>query len=594
MALATTSEQSPEQTGDKPLVVLTPRTVWLIFGALMASMFLSSLDQSIVGTAMPTIVGELDGVAHQGWVVTAYILAIAIVMPLYGKFGDLWGRRWPFLVAIGLFTIASAGAGFAQSFGELVAWRGVQGLGGGGLMILSQAIIADIVPARERGKYMGPMGALFGIAAVIGPLLGGLFTQHADWRWCFWINIPIGIAAFITAWFTLRLPSHRSGRPLDVFGIVFLVLGTSGLVLTSSWTSFSGNTDYDWSNPALLGLVVGTLVSIALFVLVELKVPDPILPLRLFKNPTFTIATLIGFILGAGMFAALAFLPTFLQMSTGVGVTQSGFLMLPMMVGVMITAIGSGIAITKTGRYKLYPVAGLAITAGGLAWLTQITGDMSMWLFGAMIFVLGAGMGLVMQTIVLAVQNSVDPHEIGTATSSNNFFREIGAAVGTAIFSTIFTTSLAAKLTDVFADAPAGAAGGGSGITPEIVKELPEPYHSGVVDAFASTLAPSFWYFVPLVLVGLVLALFLKEVKLSDVAGMVARGEALAADGSGTVSAGEGRVVVDELTAHVDDEELDLDRFDAGEYDPERRTPVRSGADGADADRDEPAGNLGR
>ncbi|AEI12623.1 MDR family MFS transporter [Cellulomonas gilvus] len=548
---------APEQTSDKPLVVLTPRTVWLIFGALMASMFLSSLDQSIVGTAMPTIVGELDGVAHQGWVVTAYILAIAIVMPLYGKFGDLWGRRWPFLVAIGLFTVASAGAGFAQSFAELVAWRGVQGLGGGGLMILSQAIIADIVPAKDRGKYMGPMGALFGIAAVIGPLLGGLFTDHADWRWCFWINIPIGVAAFVTAWFTLKLPSHRSTRPLDVAGIFFLVVATSGLVLASSWQSFSGESGYDWSDLRLLALVVGTVVAIAAFVLVELRVQDPILPLRLFRNPTFTIATLIGFILGAGMFAALAFLPTFLQMSTGAGVTESGFLMLPMMVGVMLTAIGSGIAITKTGRYKIFPVAGLVITALGLAWLTRISGDMSMWLFGAMIFVLGAGMGLVMQTIVLAVQNAVDPHELGTATSANNFFREIGAAVGTAIFSTIFTSALYAKLTDVFAGAP-GDGAGASDVTPEVVQQLPEPYRSGVIDAFASTLAPSFWYFVPLVLIGLVLALFLREVKLSDVAGMVARGEAVAADGShvaqpGTPDASEkdAPVVVDELTAHV-------------------------------------------
>lgn len=538
------ASHAPAPASDKPLVVLTPRTVWLIFGALMASMFLSSLDQSIVGTAMPTIVGELDGVAHQGWVVTAYILAIAIVMPLYGKFGDLWGRRWPFLVAIGLFTVASAGAGFAQSFGELVFWRGVQGLGGGGLMILSQAIIADIVPAKDRGKYMGPMGALFGIAAVVGPLLGGVFTQHADWRWCFWLNIPIGVAAFATAWFTLKLPSHRSGRRLDVAGILFLVLGTSGLVLASSWTSFSGNTGYDWSDPALLGLVGGTLASIVLFVLVELRASDPILPLRLFRNSTFTIATLIGFILGAGMFAALAFLPTFLQMSTGAGVTESGFLMLPMMAGVMITAIGSGIAITKTGRYKAFPVVGLAITALGLMWLTRITGDMSLWLFGAMIFVLGAGMGLVMQTIVLAVQNSVDPHEIGTATSANNFFREIGAAVGTAVFSTVFTNALFTKLSEVFAGAPAGAGGGAASITPEVVQNLPEPYRTGVIDAFAGTLAPSFWYFVPLVLVGFVLALFLREVKLSDVAGMVARGEAVAADDPRA-----GAEVVDELSA---------------------------------------------
>lgn len=549
------SSAAPAATQDdgKPLVVLTPRTVWLIFGALMASMFLSSLDQSIVGTAMPTIVGELNGVEHQGWVVTAYILAIAIVMPLYGKFGDLWGRRWPFLVAIGLFTIASAGAGFSQSFGELVFWRGVQGLGGGGLMILSQAIIADIVPAKERGKYMGPMGALFGIAAVIGPLLGGVFTDHADWRWCFWINIPIGVAAFATAWFTLKLPSHRSGRRIDVAGIVFMVLGTSGLVLATSWQSWTGNAGYDWSDTGLLALVAGTLVSIALFVWVETRAEEPILPLRLFRNRTFAIATSIGLILGMGMFSALAFLPTFLQMSTGAGVTESGFLMLPMMVGVMITAIGSGFAITKTGRYRMYPIAGLAITAAGLAWLTQITGDMSMLLFGSMIFVVGLGMGLVMQTIVLAVQNAVDPHEIGTATSANNFFREIGAAVGTALFSTIFTTRLTDNLETVFADVPAGSGGAqASGLTPALVQSLPEPFRTGVVDAFTNALAPAFWYLVPLVLLGFVLALFLREVRLSDVAGMVARGEAVAAGDAGSTAS----TAADEL------DEVPLDEHD--------------------------------
>lgn len=540
----------PAPATDKPLIHLTPKTVWLIFGALMAGMFMSSLDQSIVGTAMPTIVGELDGVEHQGWVVTAYILAIAIVMPLYGKFGDLWGRRWPFLIAIGLFTIASAGAGFAQSFGELVFWRGVQGLGGGGLMILSQAIIADIVPAKDRGKYMGPMGALFGISAVIGPLLGGLFTQHADWRWCFWINIPIGLAAFAVAWFTLKLPTHRSGKKIDVAGIFFMVIATSGLVLATSWDSWTGNRGYDWSDPGLLALVIGTLVSIAAFIMVELRAEEPLLPLRLFTNPTFTIATAIGLILGMGMFAALAFLPTFLQMSTGAGVTESGFLLLPMMVGVMLTAIGSGLAITKTGRYKIYPVVGLAITTGGVAWLTQITGDMSMWLFGAMIFVLGAGMGLVMQTIVLAVQNSVDPHEIGTATSTNNFFREIGAAVGTALFSTMFTTKLADNLAEVFAGAPAGSGGEASSLTPAAVQALPEPLKTGVIDAFTTALAPSFWYLVPVIAIGFVLALFLREVKLSDMAGMVARGEALAADGTGVASETvDGSVVVDDLSA---------------------------------------------
>ncbi|WP_108717867.1 MDR family MFS transporter [Miniimonas sp. S16] len=517
-----------EHDAGRAPVVLTQRTIWIIFGALMASMFLSSLDQSIVGTAMPTIVGELDGVEHQGWLITAYILAIAVVMPLYGKVGDVVGRRWPFLVAIALFTIGSAGSGFAQTFPELVAWRGVQGLGGGGLIILSQAIIADIVPARERGKYMGPMGALFGISAVVGPLLGGWFTEGPGWRWSFWVNVPVGIAAIVVSWFALKLPSHKDSKPFDYLGAILVVLATSGIVLVTSWESLVGGSGYDWSDGRLIGLVVATAVAIALFIVVELSATDPLIPLRLFRNSTFTVATIIGLVLGMGMFSALAFLPTFLQMSTGAGVTESGFLMLPMMVGVMLTAIGSGLAITKTGRYKLFPIVGLAITAAGMVWLTTITGDMSMVLFGAMIFVLGVGLGLTMQTIVLAVQNSVDPHEIGVATSSNNFFREIGAAVGTALFSTIFTTKLTSNLLAVL---PAGQDGGDSAgsLTPSAVAQLPEPLHTQIVDAYTNALAPSFWYLVPLVLVGLVAALFLKEVKLSDTAGMVARGEAVAA-----------------------------------------------------------------
>ncbi|GAA4733655.1 MDR family MFS transporter [Isoptericola chiayiensis] len=517
---------APAPAPDKPLVVLTKRTIWLIFGALMASMFLSSLDQTIVGTAMPTIVGELHGVAHQGWVITAYILAVAIGMPLYGKFGDLYGRRWPFLVAIGLFTVASAGAALADTMLALVLWRAVQGLGGGGLMILSQSIIADIVPASERGKYMGPLGALFGISAVLGPLLGGWFTEGPGWRWAFWLNVPIGVAAFAIAWFALRLPSHRSSRPVDWAGIVTMATATTGIVLITSWESLADG-GYDWSDWRLSGLVVLTLGAVAAFVVAETRAAEPLLPLRLFKNRTFTLSTLIGLVLGMGMFSAMAMLPTFLQMSTGAGITESGWLMLPMMAGMMITSIGSGLAITRTGRYKAFPVVGLVVVGLSMVWLTTLSGDMSMWTFGAMIFALGAGMGLVMQVVVLAVQNAVDPHELGTATSANNFFREIGAAVGSALFTTMFTTRLTDNLQGVFGDVPGGAAESEASLTPEAVQQLPEPFRTGVIDAYAESLAPSFWYLVPLVAVGLVMALFLPVLKLSDVAGMVARGEAV-------------------------------------------------------------------
>jgi len=509
-------------------VVLTKRTVWLIFGALMTSMFMSSLYQSVLGTAMPTIVGELDGVEHQGWVMTVYILAVAIVMPIYGKAGDMWGRRWPFLVAIALFTLASVGGALASSFPELVLWRGVQGLGGGGLMILSQAIIADIVSAKDRGKYMGPMGAVFGVSAVVGPLLGGWFTESLTWRWAFWFVVPLGLATLVVAWFALKLPSHGSAKRIDVAGTVLMIIATSGLVLASSWQSWSGNKSFDWSDPGLLALVAATLAAAVAFVLVERRAAEPLLPLHLFRNRTFAIATVIGLVVGMGMFSALTFLPTFLQMATGAGVTESGFLMLPMMAGVMLTSIGSGLLISRTGRYKVFPVVGLGIVTLGLVALTRITGGMSMVVFGVMIFFLGAGLGLVMQTIVLAVQNSVDPHEIGTATSANNFFREIGAAVGVALFSTIFTTRLYDNLVPVFVGAPEGGEVGPSSLTPEIVHSLPEPQQTAVIDAFADALAPAFWYIVPVIALGFFLALFLREVKLSETAGLVARGEAVA------------------------------------------------------------------
>ena len=514
---------------DRAPIVLDRRTVWLIFAALMASMFLSSLDQSIISTAMPTIVGELDGVEHQGWLITIYILAVAVVMPIYGKAGDSWGRRWPFLIAVALFTAASAGAGFAGSFTELVAWRGIQGLGGGGLMILSQAIIADIVPARERGKYMGPMGALFGVAAVAGPLLGGWFTDVHDWRWAFWINIPVGLLAFAVAWVTLRLPSHRSEHRVDVLGAVLMTLGTTGLVVVASWESLVGS--YDLGDARFTGLLLGTLVASVAFVAVELRAENPILPMRLFRNSVFTLSTVIGLVIGMGMFAALGFLPTFLQMATGVGVTQSGFLMIPMMVGMMATAIASGVAITKTGKYRIYTITGMGIATATLVWMTTITADISMLQYSAMIFVLGAGLGLVMQTIVLAVQNAVDPHEIGTATSANNYFREIGAALGTALFSSIFTSRLVEGLEEVFAGVPqTGQAAAPSSLTPQAVQALPAPLKDGVVEAYADALAPAFWYLVPLLALGFVLAFFVKEIALSDVAGMIARGEAVTAE----------------------------------------------------------------
>ncbi|UNK45017.1 MDR family MFS transporter [Arthrobacter sulfonylureivorans] len=508
-------------------LLLTQRRIWIIFSALIAGMMLASLDQTIVSTAMPTIVGQLGGVEHQAWITTAYLLATTIVMPIYGKFGDVLGRRNLFLIAIALFTLASIGCALATDFWGFVLFRAFQGLGGGGLMILSQAIIADIVPANERGKYMGPLGAIFGLSAVAGPLLGGFFVDHMTWQWAFYINIPIGLAAFAIAWFALTLPSKKATRKIDLAGVVLLSIATTCLIF---FTDFGGDTEHGWTAPETWAFGAALLLSAAAFIRVEARADDPIIPLSLFRNPVFVNATAIGFTLGIGMFAAIAFVPTFLQMSSGTSAAASGLLMLPMMVGMMGTSIWSGLAITKSGKYKAFPIAGSVTTAVALLALTTLAADTPIWLICAYLFVFGAGLGLIMQVVVLVVQNAVAPDLVGTATSTNNYFREVGAALGVAIFGTIFTNNLSGKLTAVFTDAGASPADAGNAtatLDPQAMEALPEPVRDGIVTAYADSLAPVFWYLVPFIAAAFLLALFLKQVPLSDVAGMVARGEAI-------------------------------------------------------------------
>jgi len=513
-------------TSEAPLL-LTKRRIWIIFGALIAGMLLSSLDQTIVSTAMPTIVGQLGGVEHQVWLTTAYLLATTIVMPVYGKFGDVLGRRNLFLVAIALFTIASIGCAFAGDFTQLVAWRAVQGLGGGGLMILSQAIIADIVPASERGKYLGPLGAVFGLSAVGGPLLGGYFVDHLTWQWAFYINIPVGLIAFAIAWFTLKLPNKKATQPIDILGVVFLSAFTTCLIF---FTDFGGDSAHGWGAIETWLFGAGLVIAALLFVLVEARASDPIIPLSLFRNPTFINATAIGLTLGLGMFSAIGFVPTFLQMSSGTSAAASGLLMLPMMVGLIGTSIISGIAITKTGRYKMFPILGTILTALAMVAMTTLAAETPIWLICVYLFVFGAGLGLIMQVVVLVAQNSVDPSLIGTATSTNNYFREVGAALGVAVFGTIFTTRLTDNLTEVFAGAGANAADAANAtasIDPQTLNALPDAVREGVVAAYADALAPVFWYLLPFIGLAFILALVLKQIPLSDVAGMVARGEAI-------------------------------------------------------------------
>jgi len=512
---------------EKAPLLLTKRRIWIIFGALIAGMLLSSLDQTIVSTAMPTIVGQLGGVEHQVWLTTAYLLATTIVMPVYGKFGDVLGRRNLFLIAIALFTVASVGCAFAGDFTQLIVFRAMQGLGGGGLMILSQAIIADIVPASERGKYLGPLGAVFGLSAVGGPLLGGFFVDHLTWQWAFYINIPVGIAAFAIAWFTLKLPTKKATQPIDILGVIFLSAFTTCLIF---FTDFGGSADHGWEVIETWLFGAGMLAAAILFVIVEARAKDPIIPLSLFKNRTFVNATLIGLTLGLGMFSAIGFVPTFLQMSSGTSAAASGLLMIPMMVGLIGTSIASGIAITRTGKYKLFPVLGTLITATAMIAMTTLSADTPIWLICVFLFVFGAGLGLIMQVVVLVAQNSVNPSMIGTATSTNNYFREVGASLGVAVFGTIFTSRLTANLTDVFTAAgasPDDAQGATSSLDPQTLATLPDSVRDGVVTAYADALAPVFWYLLPFIAIAFVLSLFLKQIPLSDVAGMVARGEAV-------------------------------------------------------------------
>jgi len=517
-------------TATEAPLLLTKRRIWVIFGALIAGMLLSSLDQTIVSTAMPTIVGQLGGVEHQVWLTTAYLLATTIVMPVYGKFGDVLGRRNLFLIAIALFTVASVGCAFAGDFTQLILWRAVQGLGGGGLMILSQAIIADIVPASERGKYLGPLGAVFGLSAIGGPLLGGFFVDHLTWQWAFYINIPVGIAAFAIAWFTLKLPSKKATQPIDILGVVFLSAFTTCLIF---FTDFGGDAEHGWTSSTTWAFGGGMLVAAIAFVMVEARAKDPIIPLSLFKNRTFVNATLIGLTLGLGMFSAIGFVPTFLQMSSGTSAAASGLLMLPMMVGLIGTSIISGIAITRTGRYKMFPIAGTVLVALAMILMTSLTADTPIWLICVFLFIFGAGLGLIMQVVVLVAQNSVNPTMVGTATSTNNYFREVGASLGVAVFGAMFTTRLTENLTTVFVGAGASAGDADSAtssLDPQTLATLPDAVRDGVVTAYADALAPVFWYLVPFIAIAFVLSLFLKQIPLSDVAGLVARGEAVGGD----------------------------------------------------------------
>src|SRR5664280_2371671 len=484
------------------------RHILLVFAGLMVTMLLASLDQMIFSTALPTIVGELDGVNHMLWVTTAYILASTITLPVYGKLGDLIGRKGLFITAIAIFMVGSVIGGLAHNMTWLIAGRAVQGLGGGGLLILAQAIIADVVPARQRGKYMGIMGGVFAISSVAGPLLGGWFTDSIGWRWAFWMNIPLGILAITSAAFFLRLPKNTNRNPsIDVAGISLLAVASTCLVLMTTW---GGNT-YDWNSPVIIGLILGAIVAGISFVVVERRAAEPIMPLHLFRQRNFNLTTVVGLIIGVAMFGALAYLPTYLQMVTGANATQAGLLIIPLMAALLMPSIVSGQLVSKTGRYKWFPITGMVLVGISLFLLSTMTPTLAVWIICGYLAIMGLGLGMSMQILILIVQNTFPVTEVGTATASNNYFRQIGASLGSAIVGSLFVAKLTQLLGERLPSGGTSAEGGNNSLTPAVVRDLPQALHDVIVGAYNDALTPVFLYMVPLVVVGLILLFFVVE-----------------------------------------------------------------------------------
>lgn len=503
-----------EATGDTGSDSIPHVNVAAVFIGLMATMLLASLNQTILATALPTIVGELHGVDQMTWVITGFILASTVVMPMYGRLSDLFGRRPVILTAIGLFMVGSVVGALAGSIEILILSRVIQGLGGGGLMILSQAAIADVVPARQRGKYMGAMGAVFAVSSVAGPLLGGWFTEGPGWRWAMWFNIPIGILAIILVSIYLNIPHVKSKNmpKLDYLGMALVAGATTALVLLCTW----GGTKYDWISPTIIGLLIAAVVLAVAFVRVELRAESPVIPMSLFAQRNFVLCVLAAICVGMVLFGSLGYMPTYIQMVTGVSATMAGLLMTPMMGSMLVFSIGSGIIVSRTGRYKFFPVAGTLIMALGMFLLSNLHPDSPRWELLGALAVLGMGVGLSMQILTLIVQNTFPGAIVGTATASVNYFRQVGATVGSALVGAVF----ASRLTSLLADAMGGQtpAGGGDShsLTPAMVDGLPEEIRQPIVTAYNDALLPIFLWMVPLGIIAAIIMSFVKEYALKE------------------------------------------------------------------------------
>src|SRR5262245_38427268 len=488
-----------------------------VFGALFLALWLAALDQTVVSTALPTMVGDLGGLSYLSWVVTAYLLTSTVAGPLYGKFGDLYGRKIVLQVAIAVFLVGSALCGIAQNMLQLIVFRALEGVGGGGLIVITLAVIGDLIPPRERGRYQGFFGAVFGVATIVGPLVGGFFVDHLSWRWIFYINLPTGILAMAMIATVLPSRSTRRRHAIDHTGALLLTATLSAIILFTGL----GGTTFSWTSPVMLGFIAASIAGTFAFVAVELRAREPILPMHLFANRNFAVASGVGLVAGLSLFGAVTFLPIYLQVVKGVSPTTSGLMLMPMMLGMLATSVISGRIISRFGRYKLFPILGTAMMTFGLAALSLLGVESNGWQTAIDALWLGLGMGMVMQVLIIAVQNSVDYKHLGVATSGTMLFRSLGGALGVALFGAIFANRLHAQLAGPGMDFLAT-------VIPSAVKGLPPSLHEEYITAVMAALRPVFLVAAAISAFGFALAWMLREYPLREGAPAEGMGESFA------------------------------------------------------------------